>query len=143
MGRRDWTTLATMSHEARQSPRYAIEAAVELRHAGVVASGRTDNVSDGGMCVIVDREIGRGAEVVASLALVFDEDTFSEPLELPARVVWSTSIGDSYQLGTSFLGLSADQKSYLDMFLRYLEEGLSANEDDDGEDDTPKDPFAT
>ena len=132
-----------MSHEARQSPRYAIEAAVELRHADVVASGRTDNVSNGGMCVIVDKSIGRGAEVVASLALVFDEETFSEPLELPARVVWSTSIGDRYQLGTSFLGLDAEQKSYLDMFLRYLEEGLMAAETDDGEDETPKDPFAT
>ena len=134
-----------MSVEARQSPRYALEAAVELRAGELIARGRTDNLSRGGMCVIVDRAIDRGAEVVASLVLIFDADTASEALDLPARVVWATTLaGDQHQLGIAFLGLEADQKNFLDMFLRYLEEGLAAREPElEDSTDDPEDPFAS
>ncbi len=137
--------LGPMSREARKSPRYALEAAVELRVGETVAHGRTDNLSRGGMCVIVDRAVDRGAEVVASVVLIFDADTASEPLELPARVVWSTALaGDQYQLGIAFLGLEAEQKDFLEMFLRYLEEGLAAREPElDDSTDEPEDPFAS
>lgn len=75
------------------------------------------------------------------LSLVFDEDTFSEPLDLPARIVWCTQLGKEFQVGTAFLPLNADQRSYLEMFLRYLEEGSGRREPDhevdseDGESD--------
>lgn len=57
------------------------------------------------------------------MSLVFGEDSFSEPLVLPARVVWCTPIGDLFQLGASFMPLTTEQQSYLAMFLRYLEAG--------------------
>lgn len=135
-----------MAHEARMSPRFAVEAAVDLTFDGEVARGRTHNVSRGGFCAIVDKAIGRGRVIRASLSLVFDEETFSEPLELPARVVWSTSLGEvEHQLGLQFLALDADQKAFLDMFLRYLEEGEALRDEEDevpGDEDS-KDPFAS
>ncbi len=128
------------------SPRFAVEAAVDISFDAEVAHGRTHNVSRGGFCAIVDRPIGRGQLIRASLSLVFDEETFSEPLELPARVVWSTSLGDEeHQLGLQFLPLDADQKAFLEMFLRYLEEGeaVRESEGEDEEDEDTKDPFAS
>jgi hypothetical protein len=129
----------------RQHPRYATEAAVQLHGPDTVATGRTDNVSRGGLCAIVDRPMPAGCLVQVNLSLVFDEETYSEPLSLPARVVWCTAMGDEHQLGTSFLGLNSVQQSYLEMFLRYLEEGLAARDaheaSDDGGDDEPDDPF--
>lgn len=115
--------MVPMTGSAREFPRYALEATVELTARGFVARGRTSNVSRGGMAAAVDRAITPGEVVTVRMALVFDEDTFSEPLDLPVRVVWCTQLTDAYQLGMAFLPLSADQRTYLEMFLRYLEEG--------------------
>jgi hypothetical protein len=55
---------------------------------------------------------------------VFDETSISEPITLPARVVWATEFDPGqHQVGVSFLALPPVQKTYLDMFLRYLEDG--------------------
>lgn len=77
------------------------------------------------------------------MSLVFDEDTFSEPLELPARIVWCTPLGDKFQLGASFLPMTSEQLSYLAMFLRYLREGLSIQAElaEDEETGNLTDPF--
>jgi len=133
-----------MIREARKNPRFAVEAAVELTCGdGTTAGGRTHNVSRGGFCAIVDSAISPGEVIRASLSLVFDEETFSEALELPARVVWSTTLGElEHQLGLQFLSLDHEQKTFLEMFLRYLEEGNAVREDDD-EDDNTEDPFAS
>lgn len=112
-----------MSGPAREYPRYALEATVELTARGFVARGRTSNVSRGGLAATVDRAAAPGEVATIRMALVFDEDTFSEPLDLPVRVVWCTQLADVYQLGMAFLALSSDQRTYLEMFLRYLEEG--------------------
>ena len=76
-----------------------------------------------------------------SLSLIFDEETFSEPLEVPARVVWCTSLArNRHQVGLSFMGLNADQKRYLEMFLRYLEQGDTSRKKPPP---APDDPFGT
>jgi hypothetical protein len=116
-------SLVPMSGSAREFPRFALEATVELTARGFVAKGRTSNVSRGGLAATVDRAIAPGEVVTVRMALVFDEDTFSEPLDLPVRVVWCTQLAEVYQLGMAFLALSSDQRTYLEMFLRYLEEG--------------------
>lgn len=85
--------------------------------------GRTSNVSRGGLAARVDRAIAPSEIVNARMALVFDEETFSEPLDVPVRVVWCTQLADDYQLGVAFLPMSNVQRTYLEMFLRYLEEG--------------------
>ena len=135
-----------MSENARQYPRYAIEAAIEVTGGGSVVTGRSSNVSGGGVAAVVDGPLTAGENVQLKMSRVFGEDSFSEPLILPARVVWCTAMGDKHQLGTSFLALKPEQRTYLEMFLRYLAEGLAAlqtdteDEIDDGDD--PDDPFS-
>jgi hypothetical protein len=107
----------------RQHPRYAIGTEVSLRtRAGIIAKGRTTNLSRGGLCADVDAEPARGQQVEVSIALIFNAEGVSEPLALPARVVWCTGLGDRFQVGLSFLALSKDQSAFLDMFIRFLEE---------------------
>ncbi len=127
--------------ESRQYPRYALEVAVEIKTGDRVLAGRSRNLSQGGFSGLVDDKLLPGTDVFVSLALVFDTDTFSEPLELPARVVWSTAIGDGHQLGVSFRQLSDDQQQFLDMFLRYLEEGLARARTTNEADRDIDDPF--
>jgi hypothetical protein len=130
----------------RQFPRYAHAAEVTIRDGAERSSrGRTSNLSKGGLCATVVAPIAVGAVVDTELTLVFGEDSFSEPLALPARVVWCTDLGGSWQVGLSFRGLPADQLRYLEIFLRYLSEGqaskraATARDEDDGDDD----PFAS
>lgn len=133
-----------MTHVPRQYPRYAIEAAIEFVTPAGTTKGRTKNVSRGGLAASVERPIPPGLKVDVRMSLVFDEDTFSEPLVLPARVVWCTPLGDGFQLGTSFLPMSGEQRSYLAMFLRYLKEGMQSRVRDGnyGDADEESDPFA-
>src|SRR5258705_7014164 len=104
----------------RAFPRYAMEAAVTLRHREVAAAGRTTNMSRGGMCAQVTAALPVGAQIAVEVALVFDDKNTSEHLALPARVVWSTPLDDGHQVGIGFLALSSEQARYLDLFLRYL-----------------------
>lgn len=83
--------------------------------------GRTTNVSRGGLCATMADPIAVGVDLEVDVALVF-EDAQSEPLRLPARVVWCTVVDEAYQIGLSFRSLSADHTKYLTVFLRYLEE---------------------
>ena len=131
-----------MGAENRASPRYALEAEIEVSAASGIARGRTDNLSRGGFAAVVDQAIERGSTVRVKIALVFAEDSFSEPLELTARIVWDTALDDGHQVGASFINMTADERDYLVMFLRYLAEGAEAADDadDQPEDD---DPFAT
>ncbi len=136
-----------MGGDSRSSPRYALEAAIEIRSPGGGTTGRTSNVSRGGFCAIVNAGMARGADVEVRIALIFDDDAFSEPLSLPARVVWATELGPhQHQLGASFRTLSENQRDYLDMFLRYLTEGSRRAEEaaaGDEPDDDDDDPFAS
>lgn len=135
-----------MGAENRSSPRFALQAAVDIRAPGGGSTGRTSNLSRGGFCAIVDTAMARGTDVEVSIALIFDEDVFSEPLELPARVVWATQLGpNQHQLGASFRQLSENQRDYLEMFLRYLAEGMRRAEEEAADDEPYEDeddPFA-
>ena len=112
---------------SRQFPRYAVAANVELHHAAGLAQGRTRNVSRGGLCAVSQGSVSTGTEVEARISLVFKDGAVSEPLLLPMRVVWCTTMGTAagseFQIGCAFLQLTPDQRQYLEVFLRYLEEG--------------------
>ena len=115
----------------RQYPRYALEATVDVMCGDGQVTARSKNLSAGGLCADSDEAVATGSEVTLRITLIFDEDTFSEPLELPARVAWCTALGSTHQLGFQFLKLSDETRSYLQMFLRFLddrEEADSANE---------------
>jgi len=106
----------------REHPRYAHEAVVTL-HVGTKALwGRTQNLSRGGLCADIAEPIPLGTDLEVDIQLVF-EDVESEPLRLPARVVWSTALDESFQVGLSFQKLTAEKVQYLTMFLRYLDDG--------------------
>lgn len=129
--------VASLSQPQRAFPRHAVDAEVVLRRGeAVLARGRTRNLSRGGLCAVVAGAVTRGAVVDVAISLVFSADGVSEPLSLPARVVWCTGFTDADQVGVSFLPLDATQSSYLDMFIRYL---AAAADDDHGP--TSDDPF--
>ncbi|MFH0900342.1 MAG: PilZ domain-containing protein [Pseudomonadota bacterium] len=111
---------------ARAHPRYAVEVDAEVRFDNRVLPVRTHNVSRGGLCFLASEEIPLGQVVDITMSLVFDEQTFSEPLQVRARVVWCTCLMESlYQVGTMFFVVTNENRAYLEMFLRYLREGLA------------------
>lgn len=105
----------------REHPRYAHEAVVTLHVNGKSYSGKTQNMSRGGLCADIAEQIPLGTDLEVDIQLVF-EDVESEPLRLPARVVWNTALDESFQVGLSFQKLTAENVQYLTMFLRYLED---------------------
>jgi Tfp pilus assembly protein PilZ len=107
--------------ETRSHPRYAVEIDTELRCGDQILPARTRNVSRGGLAVVTSQPVAVGAEVSLTIALVFDEQTMSEPLPLHGRVVWCTPVaGGRFQLGATFIGLRAEERQFVDVFLRYL-----------------------
>ena len=112
-----------MSSESRAHPRYALEVDAEVRTQTGTIPARTRDVSRGGLALTLPEALPLGTELTLNLALVFDEETFSEPLLVRARVVWCTRIADKHQIGTTFVAMTNEQRAYLEMFMRYLAEG--------------------
>lgn len=106
----------------REHPRYAHEAVVTFHVGGKTHWGRSQNLSRGGLCADLPEAIPLGTDIEVDIQLVFDE-VESEPLRLPARVVWCTTLDEAYQVGLSFQKLTAEHQQYLTMFLRYLDDG--------------------
>ena len=95
--------------DKRVSARFAVELSAELEiPSGRIHRGLARNLSRGGICFETTGVLAAGDEVVVRVRLIFDEDRTSEPLELPARVVWCTPLGDAQQIGTQFLPLSQE-----------------------------------
>jgi hypothetical protein len=110
-----------VSRPEREHPRYAHEAAITLHTSGRSISARTCNVSCGGLCATLTEPIAIGSDIEIDLQLVFDDGRHSEPLRLPARIVWCTAIDDRHQLGVRFLRLAEAAAADLTIFLRYLD----------------------
>ena len=131
-----------MSVNQRVFPRFAVKAEVELvTDDARVLRGMSKNVSKGGLCLETTSALAAGQEIDVRITLVFDAERSSEPLALPARVMWSTAIGDVHQVGTQYRQLSHEQNTYLDMFLRYLDDAAAAARADE-EQENDDDPFA-
>ena len=113
-------TVKLMSERA--FPRYAVQAAVTLRDGASSISGRTTNLSRGGIAGQINGTMPIGTSVTVEMALIFDDQNRSETLALPARIVWSTPLDDGHQLGLAFRSLTPQQLGYLDLFLGYLAE---------------------
>lgn len=107
----------------RQHPRFAHEAAVTLSGGGHEVSGRTANISRGGLCAMLPATLAAGSRVDIEIALVFADQSTSEPLHLSGRVVWCTGLDKHYQIGLAFLPSPAGTLKHLDLFLQYLKEG--------------------
>src|SRR5690242_5917077 len=106
-----------MSTQPREHPRYALEATVKLTTPTRESTGRTANLSRGGLCAMMAEAFPVGDAVAIDVALVFDNDSLSEPLSLKGRVVWCAKVKASYQVGLAFTGLTPETVKYLDVFL--------------------------
>jgi c-di-GMP-binding flagellar brake protein YcgR len=106
----------------REYPRYAHEAVITLSSPGQSISGRTTNLSRGGLCATLSEPIAVGIDVDVDIQLVFADDLQSEALRIPARVVWCTSLDDGHQVGVRFLPFDSAKGEDLTMFLRYLDD---------------------
>ena len=111
-----------MSFLDREYPRYAHEAVITLSSPGQAISGRTTNLSRGGLCATLSEPIAVGTAVDVDIQLVFADDLQSEALRIPARVVWCTSLDDGHQVGVRFLPFDSAKGENLTMFLRYLDD---------------------
>jgi len=107
----------------REHPRYAHEAAVTIVAGKASVSGHTTNLSRGGLCATLAQPIATGTEIDVDVVLVFEGDVRSEPLRLPARVVWCTEVDEGHQVGISFRPLDTQLAEYLGLFIKYLGEG--------------------
>jgi PilZ domain-containing protein len=112
-----------VSRSEREYPRYAHEAAITLNTPDRAISGRTCNMSRGGLSATLSEQITVGTAIELDIQLVFTDDQQSEPLRVPARIVWCTSVDEGHQVGVSFLPLDSERSEYLTMFLRYLDDG--------------------
>jgi hypothetical protein len=107
----------------REHPRYAHEAAVTIVAGNALVSGHTTNLSRGGLCASLAQPIATGTVIDVDVVLVFEGDVRSEPLRLPALVVWCTEVDDGHQVGISFRTLDTELAEYLGVFIKYLGEG--------------------
>lgn len=139
MGRGEILMGAMEGEGKRAYPRYAIDAAIEVRAGDVRALGRSRNISRGGLCVELDRALPVGGSVDLAIKLVFDDNAESEPLAVRGRVSWSTPMEPGHQIGLQFEALRPRDIAFLDMFLRYLEERLDDTIDESAH---SEDPFA-
>jgi hypothetical protein len=119
--------------EQRAHPRYAIELdAVLEMEGGRSVHGRTQDISRGGFCLLaaVDTaavEISTPCSI--RLALVFSETEFSEQLTLPGAIAWCTKLKHGTQVGVKFASLDAQSRGYLDLFIKFLEDGREQAEE--------------
>ena len=112
------------SENNRAHPRYAVEIDAQVTTPSGPLPVRTRDVSRGGLAFTAPHALASGQEVAISMALVFSENSFSEPLKVRARIVWSTELTPGrHQIGTAFTHMTGEQRSYLSLFLRFLEEG--------------------
>jgi hypothetical protein len=121
--------------DQRQHPRYAIELDAEIVVGDVKIVGRTRDISRGGFCMQAPRALGAGSSCKVKLALVFSENQFSEHLDLVATIAWCTPVKGSFQIGCSFGKLDPQHVGYLDLFIRFLDEGRSQEEEDEDQHD--------
>ncbi len=109
-----------MSSTERQHPRFAADVAIRFYVGKQLVEGRTRNVSRGGLCADLASGLPTGADVDLDMTLVFEDNSQSEALRLPARIVWCTSFEAGYQVGVSFRALDKQRAEYLTLFLKYL-----------------------
>lgn len=115
-----------MSSEQRAHPRYAIELDCELLVDERSVRGRTRDISKGGFSMLSPADtatIAGGLPCTVRVSLVFSETEFSEQLTLQGVVMWCTHMKAGTQVGVRFDTLDKTSTGYLDMFMKFLNDG--------------------
>ncbi len=110
----------TMQNPTARAPRIPIRIAAELRVDGKQVTGMTRNLSDGGVCVEIDRPLKEGALVQLTLFTVEDdvEAEGARGLDLTGTVQWTAEADRGYAVGLKFGTLTAQQKNALTRALK-------------------------
>jgi c-di-GMP-binding flagellar brake protein YcgR len=112
-----------MSQEQRQHQRFDVEVAGELVLDGEVLGASTQNLSAGGVALVLDRELPDGAKLAVTLFLTQDgiEDPDQEPFEAPVVVRWTADREDGlFLIGLQFDALDGVAKDRLQHVLRTI-----------------------
>ena len=119
----------------RKHRRFAVDVEATMHLHDKHLRTRTRDISRTGICLISTEPVAAGTLAPIELVLSFGDDAYSEPLSLTARIVWCTELGGSFQVGAMFDDVTDQQDGFLDMFLQYLDEAMSP------EDQADDDPF--
>jgi c-di-GMP-binding flagellar brake protein YcgR len=114
-----------MTAENRRHPRYAVEVGAELTLGPQTLSAATQNVSEGGVGLVLDEPLEEGTNVGLTLFLTQDgiEDPDEEPFETSATIAWTAPSDAGGQVaGARFGALSEGQRAQLRRFLAALAE---------------------
>lgn len=112
-----------MTADHRQHRRYPVELAAEVTLGARTLVASTQNVSEGGVALVLDEPLEEGAQFALTLFLTQDgiEDPDEEPFEARAAVAWSApQDGGMHVAGVRFEGISGAQRAQLARFLAAL-----------------------
>ncbi len=113
-----------MTVDHRQHHRYPVEVAAEVTLGSRTLVASTQNISEGGVGLLVDEPLREGAQLALTLFLTQDgiEDPDEEPFETRAQVAWAAPQDEGMHVaGVRFEGLSGAQRAQLARFLAALE----------------------
>ncbi len=112
-----------MSADNRKHSRYAVEVAAELTLATRTLAAATQNVSEGGVGLVLDEPLAQGTPMQLALFLTQDgiEDPDEEPFEVRATVAWTAPHeGGLHVAGVRFASITPAQRAQLTRFLAAL-----------------------
>jgi c-di-GMP-binding flagellar brake protein YcgR len=115
-----------LSVDARRHPRFPVELAAEVDVRGETVVASTQNLSRGGVRLVVDREMQEGAEIAVTLFLTQDgiEDPDETPFEAKAVVAWAAvQDAGTWIAGVRFEQVTPEQEKLLERFLTRLDPG--------------------
>ncbi len=110
--------------DQRQHQRYPIEVAAEVAIAGDVTVASTQNISSGGVGLVIERPVEEGGKVDVTLFLTQDgiEDPDEEPFEATATVMWAAEREPgTWMCGVRFDRIDEAQRKQLERFLAVSE----------------------
>ncbi len=111
--------------DKRRHTRYEVAIAGEVEIDGDILPASADNLSRGGVGVIVERGAPEGSTVQVTLFLTQDgiEDPDEEPFEAKSAVRWAITRDDGmHVLGLQFANVTEAGQQHLDRFLAAVAE---------------------
>jgi hypothetical protein len=114
-----------MTSNTRRHTRFTVEVAAEVHLGMRVLAAATQNVSEGGVGLVLEDPLEEGAEIQLALFLTQDgiEDPHEEPFEAKATIAWTTPRDEGgHVAGARFGTLSEAQRGRLTRFLAAVAE---------------------
>jgi len=112
-----------MSADKRTAQRYPVEVAAEVELDGQVLVAATQNISNGGVGLVLDRPLAEGTRLELMLFLTQDgiEDPDEEPFETPGTVRWAAEQeAGKHIAGVRFEAVDDAQRAQLERFVAAL-----------------------